>query len=137
MKSKNLDKKILIIDDELGIRQVLKDILKDEGYNVNETGDGVHGLSLLSEGSENGQFDIVILDVWLPSMGGIEVLERINNLNFNGEVIMISGHASVDLAVKALKIGAFDFLEKPLSLDRTITVVRNAIRQKELINENV
>ena len=136
MNSKKLDKNILIIDDELGIRQVLKDILTDEGYNVEETGDGVHGLSLLSEGSVAGQFDIIILDVWLPSMGGIEVLEHINNLNFNGEIIMISGHASVDLAVRALKFGAFDFLEKPLSLDRTITVVRNAIRQNELINEN-
>ena len=66
MNSKELDKNILIIDDELGIRQVLKDILTDEGYNVEETGDGVHGLSLLSEGSVGGQFDIIILDVWLP-----------------------------------------------------------------------
>ena len=136
MTGKNLDKNILLIDDESGIRQVLKDILTDEGYNVSETGDGMHGLSLLSESSVSGKFDIIILDVWLPSMGGIEVLDHINNLNFNGEVIMISGHASVDLAVKALKLGAFDFLEKPLSLDRTITVVRNAIRQNELINEN-
>ena len=123
---------ILIIDDEQGIRSVLKDVLEDEGYSVLLAEDGLRGLSLL----ETNQVDLVILDVWLPNMGGIDVLKRIKTDFSDVEVIIISGHANIDLAVNAVKIGAFDFLEKPLSLERTITVVRNALALEGLRKEN-
>ncbi|MBN1525559.1 MAG: sigma-54-dependent Fis family transcriptional regulator [Spirochaetales bacterium] len=123
---------ILIIDDEQGIRQVLSDVLQDEGYNVLTAEDGFKGLSML----ESHPVDLVILDVWLPNMGGIDVLEKIKAEFSDVEVIIISGHANIDLAVKAVKMGAFDFLEKPLSLEKTITVVRNALALEGLRKEN-
>jgi two-component system, NtrC family, nitrogen regulation response regulator NtrX len=123
---------ILIIDDEPGIRAVLKDVLEDEHYNVFVAEDGISGLALI----EKEPINLVILDVWLPNMGGIEVLETLKKEHPDIEVIMISGHANINLAVKAVKIGAFDFLEKPLSLEKTITVVRNALKMKNLIQEN-
>ena len=124
---------ILVIDDEPGIRTVLNDILTDEGYQVISAGDGIEGLALLKEQPA----DLVILDVWLPQMGGIDVLKHIKE-DFPGiEVIMISGHANVDMAVKAVKLGAFDFVEKPLSLDRILTLCRNALNMEELRKENL
>ncbi|MBN2352290.1 MAG: sigma-54-dependent Fis family transcriptional regulator [Spirochaetales bacterium] len=123
---------ILIIDDEQGIRSVLKDVLADEGYDVLLAEDGLRGLSLL----ETNPVDLVILDVWLPNMGGIDVLKKLKTDFPDIEVIIISGHANIDLAVNAVKIGAFDFLEKPLSLERTITVVRNALALEGLRKEN-
>ena len=123
---------ILIIDDEPGIRAVLRDCLEDENYAVFLAEDGYKGLSLL----ENEHIDLVILDVWLPNMGGIDVLEKIREQYVDVEVIMISGHANINLAVKAVKMGAFDFLEKPLSLEKTITVVRNAMKMEDLVREN-
>jgi len=123
---------VLIIDDEPGIRTVLKDVLQDEGYSVLTAEDGLDGLSQLAA----HPVDLVFLDVWLPSMGGIDVLKRIREEFTDVEVIMISGHANINLAVQAVKIGAFDFLEKPLSLDKTITVVRNALQLEVLKKEN-
>jgi two-component system nitrogen regulation response regulator NtrX len=123
---------ILIIDDESGIRSVLRDVLQDEGYTVLAAEDGPAGLSQLA----GNPVDLVFLDVWLPNMGGIDVLKRIREEFPDVEVIMISGHANINLAVQAVKIGAFDFLEKPLSLDRTMTVVRNAIELEGLKKEN-
>ena len=123
---------ILIIDDEPGIRTVLRDVLEDEGYTVLAAEDGAQGLAELAASS----VDLVFLDVWLPNMGGIEVLKRIREQYPDVEVIMISGHANISLAVQATKMGAFDFLEKPLSLDRTMTVVRNAIAIEDLRREN-
>jgi two-component system nitrogen regulation response regulator NtrX len=123
---------ILIIDDEQGIRSVLRDVLADEGYDVLLAEDGLRGLSLL----ETNPVDLVILDVWLPNMGGIDVLKKMKADFPDVEVIIISGHANIDLAVNAVKIGAFDFLEKPLSLERTITVVRNALALEGLRKEN-
>jgi two-component system nitrogen regulation response regulator NtrX len=123
---------ILIIDDEQGIRTVLKDVLEDEGYDVILAEDGYQGLSKL----QAFPVDLVILDVWLPNMGGIDVLKKLKAEYSDIEVIIISGHANIDLAVKAVKIGAFDFLEKPLSLERVITVVRNALALENLRKEN-
>jgi two-component system, NtrC family, nitrogen regulation response regulator NtrX len=123
---------ILIIDDEPGIRTVLRDVLQDEGYTVQAAEDGLEGLALLS----SAPADLVFLDVWLPNMGGIDVLKRIRQAYPETEVIMISGHANINLAVQAVKIGAFDFLEKPLSLDRTITAARNALQLEVLRREN-
>lgn len=123
---------VLIIDDEAGIRSILKDVLQDENYNVFLAEDGYKGLDMLN----TEPIDLVILDVWLPNMGGIEVLKRIKEEYRDVEVIMISGHANINLAVKAVKMGAFDFLEKPLSLEKIITVVRNALELEKLKQEN-
>ena len=123
---------ILIIDDEPGIRTVLRDVLEDEGYTVLAVEDGIRGLAELAAAT----VDLVFLDVWLPHMGGMDVLKRIREQFPDLEVIMISGHANISLAVQATKMGAFDFLEKPLSLDRTMTVVRNALAIEDLRREN-
>ncbi|WP_319559587.1 sigma-54 dependent transcriptional regulator [Marispirochaeta sp.] len=123
---------VLVIDDEPGIRSVLHDILTDEGYSVICAADGIEGLTLLKE----NPVDLVILDVWLPNMGGIDVLKQIKEDYPDLEVIVISGHANIDMAVKAVKLGAFDFIEKPLSLDRLLTICRNALHLEELRKEN-
>jgi two-component system, NtrC family, nitrogen regulation response regulator NtrX len=123
---------ILIIDDEPGIRTVLRDVLEDEGHTVLAEEDGIRGLAELAA----TPVDLVFLDVWLPHMGGMDVLKHIKERFPDLEVIMISGHANISLAVQATKMGAFDFLEKPLSLDRTMTVVRNALAIETLRREN-
>ncbi len=124
--------RILVIDDEENIRSVISEILEDEGYEVETASDGNEGLDKAS----NGDFDLVILDVWLPGMGGLEVLEEIKRIKKDLEVIIISGHGNIDMAVKALKSGAFDFLEKPLSLEKVTTLVRNALALEGLKKEN-
>jgi two-component system nitrogen regulation response regulator NtrX len=123
---------ILVVDDEQGIREVLQDVLSDEGHRVVAVQDGFQALEILQTES----VDLVILDVWLPNMGGIDVLKRIREAWPDIEVVVISGHANINMAVQAVKIGAFDFLEKPLSLDKTITVVENALKLEELKREN-
>ena len=123
---------ILVVDDEQGIRQVLQDVLGDEGHQVFAVEDGFQALEIL----EKEAVDLVILDVWLPNMGGIDVLKRVRKGWPDIEVVVISGHANINMAVQAVKIGAFDFLEKPLSLEKTITVVENALKLEELKREN-
>jgi two-component system nitrogen regulation response regulator NtrX len=123
---------ILVIDDEPNIRKLLADILSDEGFGVLTAEDGSEGLKLLT----GNVVDCALLDVWLPGLGGVEVLESIRQIQPDLPVIMISGHASVDVAVRAVKLGAFDFLEKPLSVDRTLTQVRNALELDRLKQEN-
>jgi two-component system nitrogen regulation response regulator NtrX len=123
---------VLIIDDEPGIRDVLSDVLNDEGYTVIAAEDGPAGLGHLASRA----VDLVFLDVWLPNLGGIDVLRRIRGEFPDVAVVMISGHANIKLAVEAVKIGAFDFLEKPLSLDRTTTAARNALALAALRREN-
>jgi two-component system nitrogen regulation response regulator NtrX len=123
---------VLIIDDELGVRQSLAAILEDEKYRVLSAGDAVAGMKILEE----QKIDVVFLDVLLPKMGGLEALEQIHG-NWPGlEVVMISGHANIDMAVRAVKGGAFDFLEKPLALDKVLTVCRNALALRKLRDEN-
>ncbi len=124
--------RILVIDDEPGICSVLKDILEDENHQVFTAGDGYEGLALLQQ----ERIDLVLLDVWLPRMGGIDVLKEIKETYPEIEVIIISGHANIDIAVKAVKLGAFDFLEKPLSLDKMLTLVKNALTVENLKKEN-
>jgi len=131
--SKSSPGSVLIVDDEPGIREVLSAILEDEGYTIYTADDGIIGLSVLNR----EVIDLVMLDVWLPNMGGLDVLKAIKKDWPDLEVVMISGHGNIDTAVKAVKSGAFDFLEKPLSLDRVVTVVRNAIRIEELRRENL
>ncbi len=124
--------KILIIDDEASVREVLKDILSDEGYEILEAGDGIEGLHIM----KTEPVDLVFLDIWLPHMGGIDVLQKIREEYPVVSVLMISGHANVDLAVKAIKMGAFDFLEKPLDLTRVLTLTRNSLELEKLRKEN-
>jgi two-component system nitrogen regulation response regulator NtrX len=123
---------ILIIDDEPGIRRAIASILEDEGYRVHTAEDAVLGLEILAGES----ISIVFLDVLLPRLGGMEALEKIRAEWPRIEVVMISGHANVDMAVRAVKLGAFDFLEKPLSLDKVLTVCRNALAISSLREEN-
>ncbi len=125
--------KILIIDDERGIRSSLKGILEDEGYSIKTANTGEDCLKLI----EWENFDLILLDIWLPEMDGIEVLKKIKTMDENPQVVMISGHGTVETAVKATKLGAYDFLEKPLSLEKVVLTVKNALRQKRLEEENI
>ncbi len=125
--------KILVIDDEKNIRLTLRDILEDDGHNVIEAGSGEDGLELL----KNENVDLVLLDVRLPGMDGIEVLKGIRKLDETLDVIMISGHATVGTAVDALRIGAYDFLEKPLSLARVKLAIRNLSEKQTLSKRSV
>ena len=120
--------KILVVDDEEGIRKTLRQILEDEGYDVEESGDGERALQLL----EQRDFDVTLLDVWLPGIDGIEVLGQVQAKKINTEVVIISGHGTVETAVKATKLGAGDFIEKPLSLDRVLLAVSNALKKRKL-----
>ncbi|HKS83254.1 MAG TPA: sigma-54 dependent transcriptional regulator [Candidatus Acidoferrales bacterium] len=123
---------ILIVDDELGIRESLGALLRDEGYDVGSAASGEECLELL----EKRSFDLVLLDVWLPKIDGLETLERIQAQENAPMVVMISGHANIETAVRSTKLGAFDFVEKPLSLEKTILVVRNALEYLRLEEEN-
>ena len=123
---------ILIVDDEAGIRQSLKGVLEDEGYKTFAVGSGEACLEAL----EKRSFDVVLLDIWLPGMDGLEALEKIKQGDNGPEVIMISGHGTIETAVRATKLGAFDFLEKPLSLEKTLILLKNAIEAHKLRGEN-
>ena len=124
--------RILVVDDEPGVRSMLEAILKDEGYAVDSVGTGEDGLSAAAASA----YDALLLDVWLPGVDGVETLSRLRQAGIDAEVVMISGHGTIDTAVKATKAGAFDFVEKPLSLEKTILVVRNALRQRRLEQRN-
>jgi two-component system nitrogen regulation response regulator NtrX len=124
--------KILIVDDEAGIRESLSSILRDERYSV----EAVESAELALERLHSGNVEVVLLDVWLPGMDGLEALSRIQSLPQPPSVIIISGHGTIETAVRATKLGAFDFIEKPLSLERVIVLVRNAIEQRRLQEEN-
>ncbi len=124
---------ILIVDDERGIRESLSGVLADEGYSASAAESGELGLALIRKSA----FDVVLLDIWLPGIDGLDTLEKIRALDNPPEVVMISGHGTIETAVRATKLGAYDFLEKPLSIERTLLVVKNAIESKRLRRENV
>src|SRR5712692_9997374 len=123
---------ILIVDDEKDIRSSLKGALEDEGYKALVAESGEACLEMM----EKHAFEVVLLDVWLPEMDGLETLQKIRELDDPPEVIMISGHGTIETAVRATKLGAYDFLEKPLSLEKTLILVKNAIDAKRLRGEN-
>jgi len=123
---------ILIVDDEADIRKSLGGVLEDEGYKVSLAGSGEEAIRLI----HNRRFDVVLLDIWLPGMDGLESLEILRKAEDAPEIVMISGHGSIETAVRATKLGAFDFLEKPLSLEKTLIVVKNAVEARRLRNEN-
>lgn len=125
-------KQILVVDDEERIRQSLNGVLKDEGYEVLEVKDGAQALKQI----EVEPPDLILLDIWMPGMDGMETLERIKKQIPNLPVIMISGHANIELAVKATKLGAYDFIEKPLSLEKVLLAVNNALVFSRLEQEN-
>ena len=126
-------KSVLVIDDEKNIRETLKDVLEDDGYTVFLAGNGKRALDMLDVHA----VDVVLLDLWLPEMGGMEVLEEIKKHDSDLPVVIISGHGTIDLAVKATKVGAFDFIEKPLSIERVLTVIDHAIKIDKLRQENL
>ena len=123
---------LLIVDDEASIRQSLKDVLEDEGFAASVAESGEECLEVLKKAA----IDVVLLDVWLPGIDGLETLQKIREIDGSPEVIMISGHGTIETAVRATKLGAFDFLEKPLSIDKTLILIKNAIDAKRLRDEN-
>jgi two-component system nitrogen regulation response regulator NtrX len=127
-------RRILVVDDEPGIRQSLSGVLEDEGYAVETAESGEAALAALP----GAGFELVLLDIWLPGIDGMEVLARIQETPFGERplVVVISGHGSIEAAVKATKLGAFDFLEKPLSIEKVSVVVKNALAHRSLELEN-
>jgi two-component system nitrogen regulation response regulator NtrX len=123
---------LLVVDDEAGIRESLSSILKDEGYQVDVVASGEEALARAT----SGDFEVVLLDVWLPGIDGLQTLSRIQAMQRPPAVIMISGHSTIETAVRATKLGAFDFIEKPLSLEKIVLLVRNAVQQRRLAEEN-
>lgn len=125
--------RVLIVDDEAGIRKSLSGVLEDEGYEVSAEPSGETALDRL----QRDQFDIVMLDVWLPGMDGMETLTRIQQLPGTPRptVIMISGHGNIETAVRATKLGALDFIEKPLSIQKVTVVLKNALEQRRMAQE--
>ena len=123
---------ILIVDDEPGVRSSLSGVLRDEGFDVETAASGEECLDRVARST----FDIVVLDVWLPGIDGLMTLQRLRERKVDAQAVMISGHGNIESAVRAIKMGAFDFVEKPLSLEKTVLVVRNALRQRDLETEN-
>jgi two-component system, NtrC family, nitrogen regulation response regulator NtrX len=123
---------VMIVDDEEGIRESLSGIFEDEGHEVLTAGSGEEALRALKEQTP----DVILLDVWLPGIDGLETLTEIKDLNPDLPVIMISGHGNIELALKATRAGAYDFLEKPLSLERVLLVAQRALEKRTLEMEN-
>jgi two-component system nitrogen regulation response regulator NtrX len=123
---------VLIVDDEAGVRSALSGVLRDEGCLVEAVDSGEACLDRTLRAS----FDVIILDIWLPGMDGLSTLARLQERRVDAAVVMISGHGNIESAVRAIKMGAFDFVEKPLSLEKTVLVIANAVRQRRLEAEN-
>ena len=125
---------ILVVDDEAEIRNSLEEILREEGYTVSSAATAGEAFTMVRD----APYDVVLLDIWLPDRDGLDVLEDIRQMPSESrpEVIIISGHGTIEAAVRATKLGAYDFLEKPLSLDRTLIVLKNAAEARRLRTEN-
>ena len=123
---------VLIVDDEAGVRSALSGVLRDEGYVVDAVDSGEACLDRVVR----APYDVIVLDIWLPGMDGLATLARLRERRVDSPVVMISGHGNIESAVKAIKLGAFDFVEKPLSLEKTVLVIGNAVRQSRLEAEN-
>lgn len=124
-------KKLLIIDDEKSIRKALREILEYEKYQVDEASDGSEGIAMI----QKDKYDIILCDIKMPKMDGIEVLDKIMHISSDTPVIMISGHGTIETAVEAVKKGAFDFIAKPLDLNRLLVTLRNAMDKSTLVTE--
>ena len=123
--------KILIIDDERSIRNSLKEILADEGYDVDVAENGQQGCEMV----EKEKYDVIFCDIKMPVMDGVETLAKLNSMGIDSAVVMISGHADVDTAVDCIKKGAFDFIQKPLDLNRILITIKNANDKVHLVKE--
>ena len=123
---------VLIVDDEAGVRSALSGVLRDEGYAVDAVESGEACLDRVAR----APYDVIVLDIWLPGIDGLATLARLRERRVDAPVVMISGHGNIESAVRAIKLGAFDFVEKPLSLEKTVLVVGNAVRQRRLEAEN-
>src|SRR4051795_1544474 len=123
---------VLVVDDEAGVRSALSGVLRDEGYTVEAVESGEACLDRVLR----APYDVIVLDIWLPGIDGLTTLARLRERRVDAPVVMISGHGNIESAVRAIKMGAFDFVEKPLSLDKTVLVVGNAVRQRQLEAEN-
>src|SRR5438067_2791135 len=126
---------ILIVDDERGIRETLRAVLEDEGFETEAVASGEECL----KAGDRRAFGCVLLDVWLPGIDGLETLSLMRERGADAAVVMISGHGNIETAVRSTTLGAFDFIEKPLSIEKTVLTVRNALRQRELerVNEEL
>lgn len=127
-----MSESILIVDDERGIRETLSAVLRDEGFTADAVESGEDCLKAISRRA----YGCVLLDVWLPGISGLETLQQMRDSNCDAAVVIISGHGNVETAVRATKLGAFDFIEKPLSIEKTVLTVRNALRQRQLERAN-
>jgi two-component system nitrogen regulation response regulator NtrX len=123
---------VLIVDDEAGVRSALSGVLRDEGYAVEAVDSGEACLDRVAR----APYDVIVLDIWLPGMDGLATLARLRERRVDAPVVMISGHGNIESAVRAIKMGAFDFVEKPLSIEKTVLVIGNAVRQRRLEVEN-
>lgn len=123
--------KILIIDDERSIRNSLKEILADEGYDVDVAENGAQGCSMV----EKEKYSVIFCDIKMPEMDGMEVLDRFETMGIDAAVVMISGHGDIDTAVECIKKGAFDFIQKPLDLNRILITIKNATEKVSLVKE--
>jgi two-component system, NtrC family, nitrogen regulation response regulator NtrX len=122
---------ILVIDDEKSIRNTLQEVLEYENHKVDVATNGAEGIEIFS----NNSYDIVLCDIKMPGMDGIEVLEKLHEKAHDVPIIMISGHGNIDTAVEAIKKGAYDFIEKPLDLNRLLVTMRNAMERNDLVSE--
>jgi len=123
---------ILIVDDEPAIQSTLRGVLEDEGYRVTAIGSGAEALARIAEETP----DLVFLDIWMSGMDGLETLEKIKRVRSDATVVMISGHGTIETAVKATKLGAYDFIEKPLSLEKTLLIATRALEHARLERDN-
>ena len=127
-----MSRTLLIIDDESGIRQTLAGALSDEGYRILTAPNAIQGMEILRKQNP----DLILLDIWMPDMDGMTALNEIKSQGHDLPIIIMSGHGNIETAVKATKLGAFDFVEKPIELDRLLVLIRNALSARDLVEEN-
>ena len=123
--------KILIIDDERSIRNSLKEILVDEGYDVDLAENGAQGCEM----ADKEKYSVIFCDIKMPEMDGLEVLEKLHKMGVDAAIVMISGHGDINVAVECIKKGAFDFIPKPLDLNRILITIKNATEKVSLVKE--
>jgi two-component system nitrogen regulation response regulator NtrX len=123
---------ILIVDDERAIRTTLRGVLEDEGYRVTAVGSGEEAIARLQDETP----DVIFLDIWMPGVDGLDTLAELKRMRPETAVVMISGHGTIETAVKATKLGAYDFIEKPLSLEKTLLAATRALEHTRLEREN-
>src|SRR5204863_5216224 len=128
----SMSESILIVDGERGIRESLSAVLRDEGFAADAVATGEECLKAIGR----RPYGCVLLDVWLPGINGLETLSQMRESTCDAAVVIISGHGNIETAVRATKLGAFDFIEKPLSIEKTVLTVRNALRQRQLERAN-